>query len=81
MASFVVPDAALIPLQGLVSTGYEVSISTFSTFHRVAVKTGVMLRLYRNDPYAANGKTIKTFGIVERVLFQLGGKELESTPG
>ena len=33
---------------------------------------------YRIDLYAANGKTIKTLGIAERVRFQLGGYELET---
>ena len=37
-----------------------------------------MLKPYQIDLYAANGKTIKTFGMAERVCFQLGGYELET---
>ena len=37
-----------------------------------------MLRPYKIDLYAANGTTIKTFGIVERVRFQSGGYELQT---
>ena len=37
-----------------------------------------MLNRYRIDLYAANSKTFKTFGMAERVLFQLGGVELET---
>ena len=73
-----VPDAAPIPLRGLVDTGSGVSILTFSAFNRIAVQTGAVLRPYRIDLYAANGKTIKTFGMVERVRFQLGGNELQT---
>ena len=51
---------------------------TISAFNRVAVQTVAMLRPYGIDLYAANGKTIKTFGLAERVLFQLGGYEFET---
>ena len=51
---------------------------SFSAFNRVALRTGVALQPYRIDLYAANGKTMKTFGIAERVRFQLGGYELET---
>ena len=37
-----------------------------------------MLKPYCVDLYAAIGKTIKTFGMAERVHFQLGGYELET---
>ena len=73
-----IPEAAPIPLQGLVDTGSGVSILSFSAFNRIAVQTAAMLRLYQIDLYAANGKTIKTFGMVERVRFQLGGYELQT---
>ena len=36
------------------------------------------MRPYGVDVYAANGKTIKTFGLAEHVKFQLGGYELET---
>ena len=75
---FIMLEAAPIPLRGLVDTGSGVSILSFSAFNRIAVKTGVVLRPYKIDLYAANGKTIKPFGIVERVRFQLGGYELQT---
>ena len=76
--SFVVPHAAPIPLRGLVDTGSGVSILTFSAFNRVAARTGAVLKPYQIDLYAANGKTIKTFGLAEQVRFQLGWYELET---
>ena len=76
VVSFVVPHAAPIPLRGLVDTGSGVSILTFSAFNRVAARTGAVLKPYQIDLYAANGKTIKTFGLAEQVRFQLGGYEL-----
>ena len=78
VVSFVVPHAAPIPLRGLVDTGSGVSILTFSAFNRVAARTGAVLKPYQIDLYAANGKTIKTFGLAEQVRFQLGGYELET---
>ena len=76
--AFVVPHAAPIPLRGFVDTGSGVSILTFSAFNRVAARTGTVLKPYQIDLYAANGKTIKTFGLAEQVRFQLGGYELET---
>ena len=78
VVSFAVPDANPIPLRGMVDTGSGVSIMSFSAFNRVALRTGVALQPYRIDSYAANGKTMKTFGIAERVRFQHGGYELET---
>ena len=78
VVSFVVPHAAPIPLRGLVDTGSGVSILTFSAFNRVAARTGTVLKPYQIDLYAANGKTIKTFGLAEQIRFQLGGYELET---
>ena len=78
VVSFVVPHAAPIPLRGLVDTGSGVSILTFSAFNRVAAQTGTVLKPYQVDLYAANGKTIKTYGLAERIHFQLGGYELET---
>ena len=78
VVSFVVPHAAPIPLRGLVDTGSGVSILTFSAFKRVAAQTGTVLKPYQVDLYAANGKTIKTYGLAERIHFQLGGYELET---
>ena len=78
--SFVVPQAAPIPLRGLVDTGSGVSILTFSAFNRIAAQTGTVLKPYQIDLYAANGKTIKTFGLPEQILFQLGGYQLSSEP-
>ena len=78
VVSFVVPHAAPIPLRGLVDTGSGVSILTFSAFNRVAAQTGTVLNSYQVDLYAANGKTIKTYGLAERIHFQLGGYELET---
>ena len=54
---FVVPKAAPIPLRGLVDTGSGVSILTFSAFNRVAAQTGTVLKPYRIDLYATNGKS------------------------
>ena len=72
VVSFAVPDANPIPQRGMVvDTGSSVSMMTFSAFNRVALQTGVALQTHRIDLYAANKKTIKTFGIAERVRFQL----------
>ena len=78
VVSFVVPDAAPVPPRGLIDTGSGVSILTFSAYNRIVVRTGKLLRPYGVDLYAANGKTIKTFGLAEKVKFQLGGYELET---
>ena len=82
VVSFVVPHAAPIPLPGLVDTGSGVSKLTFSAFNRVAAQTGTVLKPFQVDLYAANGKTIKTFGLAEQICFQLGvdtfGYELET---
>ena len=78
VVSFVVPHAAPIPLRGLVDTGSGVSILTFSAFNRVAAQTGTVLKPHQVDLYAANGKTIKTYGLAECSHFQLGGYELET---
>ena len=78
VVSFVVPQAAPIPLRGLVDTGSGVSIVTFPAFNRIAAQTGTVLKPYQNDLYAANGKTIKTFGLAEQIRFQLGGYQLET---
>ena len=78
VVSFAVPNANPIPLRGMVDTGSGVSIVSFSVFNLVALQTGVALQPHRIDLYAANGNTIKTFGIAERVRFQLGGYELET---
>ena len=78
VVSFMLPEAEPIPLRGLVDTGSGVSIISFSVFNRIAVQTGSVLRPCRIDLHAANGKTIKIFGMVERVRFQLGGYELQT---
>ena len=72
------PQAAPIPLRGLVDTGSGVSILTFSAFNRTAAQTVTVLKPYQIDLYAANGKTIKTFGLAEQIRFQLGGYEFET---
>ena len=77
VVSFVVPDDAPAPLRGLIDTGSGVSILTFSAYNRIAVRTGTLLRPYGIDVYAANGKTIKTFGLAKKIKFQLAGYELE----
>ena len=63
VVSFIVPNAAPILLRGLIDTGSGVSILTFSAFNRVAVQTGAVLMPYQIELYAANDKTIKTFGM------------------
>ena len=78
VVSFIKPDTAPIPLRGLVDTGSGVSILSFSAFNLIAVQTCAVLRPYKVDLCAANEKTIKTFGIVECVRFQLGGYELQT---
>ena len=78
VVSFTIPDAAPLLLRGLIDTGSGVSILTFTAYNRLAVHTGTMLRPYGVDLNAANGKTIKTFGLAENVKFQLGGYELET---
>ena len=74
VVSFVIPDTAPVPLHGLVDTGSGVSILTFSAYNRIAVHTGKTLRPYGIDLYDANGKTIETFDLAEKVKFQLGNK-------
>ena len=69
VVSFVIPDAAPVLLRGLIDTGSGVSILTFSAYNRLAMHTGTILRPYGIDLYAANGKTIKTFGLAEKVKF------------
>ena len=76
---FAVSDANHIPLRGIVDTGSGVSIMTFTAFNRVSLQTNVLLQPHRIGLYAANGRTIKTFGIAERVRFQLGGYEHETS--
>ena len=78
MVSFVVPDAAPVPLRGLIHNGSGVSILTFSAYNRLAVYTGTILRPYGNDLYDANGNTFKTFGLAENIKFKLGGYKLET---
>ena len=78
MVSFTIPDAAAIPLRGLIDTGSGVSILTFSAYTRLAAHTGALIRPYGVDLYAANGKTFKTFDLVENVKVQLEGSELET---
>ena len=78
VVSFILLEAAPILLRGLVDTGSGVSILSFSAFIRIAVHTSAVLRPYRIDLDAVNVKTIKTFDIVERVRFQLGGYELQT---
>ena len=46
VVSFVVPDAAPVPLRGLGYTGSGVFILTFSAYNRLAVPTGTILRPY-----------------------------------
>ena len=78
VVSFIVPQAAPIPLRGLIYTGSSVSILTFSAFNSIAAQTGTVLKPYQIDLYAANGKTIKSFGLAEQIHYQLGGYELET---
>ena len=78
VVSFTIQDAAPTPLRGRIVTGSGVFILTFSTYNRLAVHSGTLLRPYDVDLYAANGKTIKTVGLAENVPFQLGGSELET---
>ena len=78
VVSFAVPDANPIPHRGMVDTGSSVSIMAFSAFNRVALQTGVALQPHRIDMYAANGKTIETFGIAEPYRFQFGGYKHDS---
>ena len=44
VVSFVVPQAAPIPLRGLIDIGSGVPILTFSAFNRVAAQTGTVLK-------------------------------------
>ena len=78
VVSVAVPDANPIPLRGMVVTGSGVSIITFSAFNRVSLHTNVALQPHRIDLYVANGRTMKTFGIADRVRFQLGRYELKT---
>ena len=78
VVSFTIPDAAPMPLRGLLDTSSGVSILTFSAYNKLAVHNGTPMRPYGVDFYAANEKTIQTFGLAEHVKFQLGGYELET---
>ena len=49
VVSFVVLDAAPVPLRGLIDTGSGVFILTFSAYNRIAVRTGKLLRPYCID--------------------------------
>ena len=42
------------------------------------MQTGTVLRPYGLDLYATNGKTFKTFGLAEKVHFQLAGYDMET---
>ena len=75
---FTIPDAAPIPVRGIIDTGSGVSILTFSTYNKLAVHTGSLMRPYGVGLYAPNGKTIETFGLAEHVKFQLEGYVLET---
>ena len=72
----VVPNEVPIPLKGLVNTRSGLSIPSFSSFNHIAVQIGAMLKPYQIVLYAVDGKTIKTFGMADRVGFQPGGDEL-----
>ena len=61
VVSFTIPDAAPIPLRWLIESGSGVSILTFSTYNRLALHTGTLMRPFGVDLYAANEKTSKTF--------------------
>ena len=75
VVSFTIQDAAPMPLRGLIDTGSGVSILT----SRPIISWQFTLEPhYGVDFYAANAKTIKTFGLAEHVRFQLGGYELET---
>ena len=78
VVSFAVPDDNPIPERGMVDMGSSRSIMTFSAFNPVALQKGIALQPHRIELYAATGTTIKTFGIAERVRFQLGGNEVET---
>ena len=67
-----------ISLIGMVDTGSGESIITFSAFNCVVLQTDIALQFRRIDSYGANGRTIKTFEIAERVRLQLGGYEIET---
>ena len=78
MVSFTIPDAAPPPSKGLTDTGCGVSILTFSANNKLAAQTGAVLKPYGIDLYAANSKTIKTFGLAEKIRLQLGDFELKT---
>ena len=44
----------------------------------MAARTGTVPKPYQIDLYAADGKTMKTYGLPEQIRFQLGGYELET---
>ena len=67
-----------MPLKGLIDTGSSVSILAFFAYNKLAAQTGAVPKPYGIDLYAANGKTIKTFGLAEKIIFQRGGYELET---
>ena len=48
VVSFMIPEAAPIPLRGLVDTGSGVSILSFSASNRIAVQTSAVRRPYRD---------------------------------
>ena len=78
VVSFTISDATPLPLKGLIDTGSGVSILMFPAYNKLAAQIDAVLKPYGINMYAANGKTIKTFGLAEKFRFQLGGYELET---
>ena len=78
VVAFRTPLQKPIPLLGRIDTGSRVSILSLSVYRKIASQHELSLSLYDLELFAANGKNITTFGIVEDVSFQLGGHTLKT---
>ena len=65
-------------LKRFFDAGSRVSMLTFSANNEMGARRGKVLKPQGIDLYAANGKTIKPFGIAENIKLQLDGYELEA---
>ena len=73
VVSFVIPDAAPVP-KWVGRYSFRSIYSHFFGLQSYSCAYWQTLRPFGIDLYAANGKTIRTFGLAEKVKFQLDTK-------
>ena len=78
VVAFGTPLQKPIPHFGMIDTGSGVSILTLSAYKKIASQHELNLSPYDVELFAANGKSITTFGIAEDVNFQLDGYTLKT---